>query len=236
MVAGWQGRSGGDQTIPRPERWRLGDRPEWMQTDSDRVSRRDQVLDTVIAGGPARDAVAFDGARVSAVLVGLHEGDDGAEVILTRRSRQLRHHRGEISFPGGRLDPGEHVIDAALREAHGEIGLAPDAVEVVGELDHVVTVVSNSYIVPVVARIDRLPPWRLNPAEVDRVLRVPLAEFLRLDTYRPEWWVLPTGEFLVHFFELEDETVWGATGRMLHGLLARVLDPTAQASGADPGL
>jgi hypothetical protein len=114
--------------------------------------------------------------------------------------------------------------------------LAPDAVEVVGELDHVVTVVSNSYIVPVVARIDRLPPWRLNPAEVDRVLRVPLAEFLRLDTYRPEWWVLPTGEFLVHFFELEDETVWGATGRMLHGLLARVLDPTAQSSGADPGL
>ena len=68
---------------------------------------------------------SFPDARVSAVLIVLVEGDDGAEVLLTRRSMEMRNHRGEISFPGGRLDAGETPIDAALREAHEEVGLDP---------------------------------------------------------------------------------------------------------------
>ncbi len=135
----------------------------------------------------------------------------------------MRTHRGEISFPGGRLDPGETAADAALREAHEEVGLDPALVTVEGELEHLNTVVSRSYIVPVVASL--AAPVELQPAspEVDRVLWVPLAEFTRPDTYRSERWGTPPTDRLLHFFELDDETVWGATASVLVQLSARSL-------------
>jgi len=159
---------------------------------------------------------------LSAVLIALAEGDEGPEVVLTRRSAHLRNHRGEISFPGGRVDPGESVVEAALREAQEEVRLDPSLVDVMGELDHLETMVSRSYIVPVVGRLDRRPI--LDPAteEVDRILFVPLAHLRRADTYREERWGAPPTDRPIHFFELDDETVWGATARMLVQLLAVV--------------
>jgi 8-oxo-dGTP pyrophosphatase MutT (NUDIX family) len=170
----------------------------------------------------------FSGVRPSAVLVLLADDADGnAGVLLTRRSSALRNHSGEISFPGGRLDPGETETAAALREAHEEVGLDPGAVEVIGELDHLATVVSRSHIVPVVGRA--AAQLALAPAspEVERVLWVPLAEFVRADTYRAERWTVPWGpsggrERVLHFFELDDETVWGATAHILVDLLNRL--------------
>ena len=108
------------------------------------------------AGRPL--APAFPDARPSAVLVALADGPSGAEVLLTRRSWDLRSHKGEISFPGGRIDAGESPAEAALREAQEEVGLDPAAIEVVGELEHLNTVVSRSYIVPVVARLPSAAP------------------------------------------------------------------------------
>ncbi|MEM7297747.1 MAG: CoA pyrophosphatase, partial [Bacteroidota bacterium] len=67
------------------------------------------------------------------MLIALNDGADGPEVLLTRRSRALRNHAGEISFPGGRVDPGETVVDTALREAHEEVGLEPTRPVVLGE-------------------------------------------------------------------------------------------------------
>ena len=164
-------------------------------------------------------APAFPGARHSAVLVALAPSERGVEVLLTRRSMDMRTHRGEISFPGGRLDPGETATDAALREAHEEVGLDPALVTVAGELEHLNTIVSRSYIVPVIASL--AAPVEVQPAspEVDRVLWVPLAEFTRPDTYRSERWGTPPTDRLLHFFELDDETVWGATASVLVQLL-----------------
>ena len=88
---------------------------------------------------------SFPDARLSAVLIALYAGEHGAEVLLTRRSMLLRNHKGEISFPGGRMDPGETPIDTALREAHEEVDLDPSLPTVVGELAHLNTVVSRSY-------------------------------------------------------------------------------------------
>jgi len=96
----------------------------------------------------------FPDARLSAVLLLLTEGPHGAEVLLTRRSMEMKNHRGEISFPGGRVDPGETAVETALREAHEEVGLDPALSTIVGELEHLSTIVSKSYIVPVVARLD----------------------------------------------------------------------------------
>ncbi len=212
-------RPGGAQYIPRPAVWAPGDlaapaaHPLTL-TVADLVSRLDGA-----AGRPMLPA--FPDARLSAVLVALADGPAGAEVLLTRRSQDLRHHRGEISFPGGRLDPGETAIEAALREADEEVGLDPAAVTIVGELDHLSTVVSRSYIVPVVGTV--AAPIPLGPAspEVERVFWLPLGELVRPDTYRAERWGRAPTDRLLHFFELDDETVWGATAHVLVDLLSR---------------
>lgn len=157
------------------------------------------------------------------MLVTLADDADGqAGVLLTRRSWRLRNHSGEISFPGGRLDPGETPREAALREASEEVGLAPDAVEVVGELNHLATVVSRSYIVPIVARLHDQLELRPTSMEVERILWVPLRDLVRPDTWHAERWGAPPSSRLLYFFELDDETVWGATAAMLTDLLGRL--------------
>lgn len=165
----------------------------------------------------------FPDARPSAVLAVLADGPDGAEVLLTRRSMHMSSHRGEVSFPGGRLDPGETFVEAALREAHEEVGLSPEAVEVVGQLHPIGTWVSRSWIVPIVGRlVEPLPlasPLHGRTNEVDRVLWVPLHDLTEPGTFREEWWHTVLGERPIYFFELDDETVWGATARLLHQLL-----------------
>lgn len=166
---------------------------------------------------------SFPGARHSAVLVTLADGGRGPEVLLTRRSWAMRSHRGEVSFPGGRTDPGETPEQAALREAHEEVGLDPAAVTVRGELEHLNTVVSRSYIVPKVGTVVEPFPLTAQTMEVDRVMWVPLAEFTRPDTYRAEVWGVGPTDRVLHFFELDDETVWGATAHMLVDLLTRTL-------------
>ncbi|MGD9702726.1 MAG: CoA pyrophosphatase [Acidimicrobiia bacterium] len=206
--------------IPRPETWAPGAPPPWASS-SDRPLRLGAVVDDVrVHGAPRPIEPAFPDARLSAVLIALAEGADGPEVLLTRRAAHLRNHKGEISFPGGRLDPGETAVDAAIREAHEEVALDPALVEVVGELDHLNTVVSRSYIIPIVARLAGRPALHPAADEVDRILFVPLAELRRPDTYREERWGAPPTDRVVHFFDLDDETVWGATGRMLVQLLA----------------
>ena len=214
-------RAGGAQQIPRPAVWAPGgvDAPA-----AHPLMLHVADIERVLADAPPGRllAPAFPGARLSAVLVAVADGPSGAEVLLTRRSRHLRNHQGEISFPGGRLDPGETPVAAALREAHEEVGLDPSAVTLIGELEHLNTVVSRSYIVPIVGRLPAILPLHPATEEVERVLWLPLAELVRPDTYRSERWGRTPTDRLLHFFELDDETVWGATAHMLVDLLHRV--------------
>jgi 8-oxo-dGTP pyrophosphatase MutT (NUDIX family)/RimJ/RimL family protein N-acetyltransferase len=216
----WLWRPGGAQILPRIPNATPGDDPPWPAATATDTVDLGELVRRVRARGPgATSAFHVDDPRYSAVLIALFEGERGAEVVLTRRSWVLSSHRGEVSFPGGRTDPGEHPHRTAVREAEEEIGLHPDDVEIVGELDQIATVVSRSVIVPVVARLGARPDVRAMTAEVDRILTVPLVEFMMPRTYRSERWGLDW-ERVVHFFELDDETVWGATGRMLFQLLA----------------
>jgi 8-oxo-dGTP pyrophosphatase MutT (NUDIX family) len=167
----------------------------------------------------------FPDARASAVLIALADGPQGAEVLLTKRSMHLSNHRGEISFPGGRVDMGETYEQTAVREADEEVALPGDRLDLIGRLDPLSTVVSRSYIVPVVATLAGPPPLlQASVAEVDRILWVPLAELTRADTYREEWWGTAPLDRPMFFFHLDDETVWGATARIIHQLLRVALD------------
>ncbi len=208
-------RPGGDQVIPRPATatreydtpWEVG--ATWSV---------DELLAPVPASsGPVLPT--FPDARASAVLILLAEGADGAEGLLTRRSWELRNHRGEISFPGGRCDPGELPVETALREAWEEVGLDPALPRIAGELEHLSTIVSRSYIVPIVASLPAPVPLEPQNFEADRVMWTPISDLTRPGTYHTERWGIPPLDRPLHFFHLDDETVWGATARMLFDLL-----------------
>jgi 8-oxo-dGTP pyrophosphatase MutT (NUDIX family) len=208
-------RRGGNQQIPRPDVWTEDSQAPWPENSP-------WTVDALVGAVPEHSAPllpSFPDARVSAVLIALVDGVDGPEVLLTRRSMEMRTHRGEISFPGGRLDPGETPMETALREAHEEVGLDPSIPRVVGELEHLNTIVSLSYIVPIVSVLDHRPELEPRTAEVDRVLWTPISELTRSGTYRLERWGSPPMDRPLHFFELDDETVWGATAHMLVDLL-----------------
>ena len=177
------------------------------------------------AAGPAQRAPAeVEGARASAVLVPLYEHDGQVWVVLTRRAAHMRFHRGEVSFPGGGRDGDEPLVTTALREAHEEIGLDPAVVEVVGELDHLSTISSASFIVPFVGILPERPDDLVaNADEVEHIIHVPLVELLAEEVYREEVWSFGEAERPIFFFELVGDTVWGATASMLRRLLAVVL-------------
>lgn len=146
-------------------------------------------------------------------------GQVQAHVLLTRRSDRLRSHTGEVSFPGGRLDDGEDHQSAALREAYEEVGLAPDDVEIVGQLSPLATLTSRAAITPFVGILPGRPVLHINRDEVERALMVPVSELWAPGVYHEELWPMDGGSHPVHFFDLVGDTVWGATARMLRELL-----------------
>ena len=210
-------RGGGAQRIPRPQGWGYGDPAPWV--DRARALSVTEVIAAIATRSNVDRQVPADTLRESAVLVALLQGPEGAEVLLTRRSQALSSHRGEISFPGGRVDAGETFEAAALREAHEEVALDPSVVRICGRLDPISTMVSRSYIVPVVAAIEQRPSLHPAVGEVDRIMWVPLVELTRPDTSREEVWHVDGEPRPIFFFELDDETIWGATARVLHQLL-----------------
>jgi 8-oxo-dGTP pyrophosphatase MutT (NUDIX family) len=209
----------GPQIIPRPPVWSLGPSAPWTAGATMTLA---QVLRAVPDVVSPVHAIPGD-SRPSAVLVLLTDAGNGPEMLLTRRSWEPRSHRGEVSFPVGRMDPCETALDTALREANEEVGLDPALVTVHGELDHLHTAVTRSYIVPKVGTVTDRLDLRAQTSEVERVLWVPLADFLRDGAYRSEQWGELPIERTLHFFELEDETVWGATARIIVDLLVRAL-------------
>jgi 8-oxo-dGTP pyrophosphatase MutT (NUDIX family) len=241
------------QVIPRPADWRPGDPAPWASLPA--PARRDITLARVRAAlasrgqsGPVPDGIGADGVigpsilinethvpevRVinAAVLAVLFEEAGETRLILTRRSSSLRSHRGEVSFPGGRLDSGEDPPDAALREAYEEISLDPTQVTTEGWIHPVLTVVSGSLIMPIVASVPGRPHLVASPAEVERIFDVSLRELADTKTFHEERWRVPgrsipgtsDDSFNVWFFEVEGEMIWGATARMIHELLSVVL-------------
>jgi len=217
------------QRIPRPPSARPGPAAPWALVPRD--GRTGLVLDRVRAaltttpveppGGAPPPALA-GAPRPSAVLAPLFEETGETRVLLTRRASTLRNHQSEVSFPGGRVDGGETLAEAALREAWEEVGIEPATVTLVGRLSPLMTFSSGALITPFVGVLPGRPPLRVNAAEVERAFDVALADLLAPGVYHAERWEIGGAARNLHFFDLPGDIVWGATGRMLWELLARV--------------
>lgn len=159
-------------------------------------------------------------ATPAAVLVAVTDLPEPG-VILTKRTETLRRHAGQVAFPGGRLDPGEDAVTAALREAMEEVALPPDRVTVVGEADRYRT--GTGYeVTPVLGVVPPDLPLVASEAEVAAVFEVPLAFLLDRANHR-----LHAGEWqgaVRHYYEIAwgDRRIWGATAAMIVNLAARL--------------
>ncbi|MDP9295550.1 MAG: CoA pyrophosphatase [Actinomycetota bacterium] len=160
------------------------------------------------------------GARIAAVLLPLIDADDPS-MVFTRRTEDLPRHPGEISFPGGMQEEADGgPRDAALREVEEELGIAPGAVEVLGALPRVHTVVSGILIVPFVGMLAVRPAFRPDAGEIAEVLEYPVSRLLDAET-TVEW---PIGDHMYRGFayEMDGNTIWGATAHILHDFLTTV--------------
>lgn len=165
------------------------------------------------------DPTAGSGLRPAAALLLIYPHAEAWHVPLTVRGSGLRHHTGQVSLPGGRLDdPGETVEAAALREAYEEIGLLPDEVEVLGRLTPIPVIVSGHLLQPVVGVAVRRPAFTLAPDEVERLIELPVSRLLEADAVAWEQRVRtipPPGVMEVPYFEVDGARIWGATAMVL---------------------
>ena len=190
--------------------------PEWLEpvrAGAEAIRADDLTRFTPPPGGDARRG---------AVLMLFGEGPDGPDLLLTERAHHMRSHPGQVSFPGGSVDPGESDVDAALREAQEEIGLDPASVEVFGRLPELWLPPSNFAVTPI------LGWWReptgvsiVSPAEVHAIHHVPIDELLD-----PEHRIMvkvPHVDYRSPGFLIgpdKDVILWGFTG----GIIARLFD------------
>ncbi len=150
----------------------------------------------------------------------MHGWPENPGLVFTERRGDLRRHAGEVSFPGGRRDPGESLLETALREAEEEIGLSRDRVEVAGALPPVGTFVTSYKVHPFVGLIEQGLRFEPNPAEVESVLVASLDDLVAGYGKRR---LMPRGiPIKTDTYAVGDSLIWGATARILGDLLERL--------------
>ena len=169
-------------------------------------------------GDPLGDfaAGASGGTVPAAVLVPLLAPPPTTRVLFTKRSRKLRDHAGQVSFPGGRVEPADpDPVRTALREAEEEISLAPERVEILGMLPPQDTA-TGFRVLPVVAWIEDPGRLRPEPSEVEEIFLLPLERVLDLGRYRRESYLRDGERRWYYVLDHERHRIWGATAAILH--------------------
>jgi mutator protein MutT len=167
-----------------------------------------------------RPAIEIDAPehRRACVLVPLIRDDDGWAILFSRRSLQLQAHSGQIAFPGGAVEPGETLEDAATREAHEEVGIPAEHVELIGRLDDVVTN-SGFLVAPFVGIVRERIEYVLQESEVTEVFEVPVEALLSVDNPEVRYVPFELGQYPAYFYHYGRYEIWGLTGRMLKAFL-----------------
>lgn len=211
----------------------------------DLISRLSQVLDPLEAegGSPTPRRSDFDlnpemrperarDLKQAAVLIPIIARETGPTVLLTRRADTLNSHTGQVAFPGGRLDPGETVVEAALREADEEVGLDPGRVRLIGLMDPYETG-SRFCVTPVVGVVEPPLGLKLNPDEVAEAFETPWDFLMDVGNHRQDsmvwngaerwYWAMPWDDAGTERY------IWGATAGMIRSLQQKLAE-----GGHDP--
>ena len=184
--------------------------------------RRHSLVDKIARALAARVPRSVDAGefKKAAVLVPLQETPGGERLVLTQRAETVNSHRGQIAFPGGKIEPGDDSPEAAaLRETDEEIGLVAADVRVLGQLDQIIS--SSGYVVtPFVGLVPSPYDFRLNTAETAALFSVPLSALAAQGCLHIEPRLYPPErrDPIYHFY-FEDRDIWGATARIILQLL-----------------
>ena len=190
-------------------------RSESMFSEADRFKHHIQA----VLANRQRRAMDDPSLICAAVLIPLLFKQGEWHVLVTQRTQTVEHHKGQISFPGGACDPDDADLQAtALRETLEEVGIPPEAIEILGALDDFPTVTSF-VVTPFVGVVPYPLAFRLNKHEVEAVIEVPLSFLHDPGNLRAEQWDLQGQLHDVLFWDFGPYTIWGATARMLKDFL-----------------
>jgi 8-oxo-dGTP pyrophosphatase MutT (NUDIX family) len=160
--------------------------------------------------------------KQAGVLIGLIEKSDGLHVLLTQRAAHLKHHGGQISFPGGRYEEAdESLIYTALREAEEEIALSPNLVDIVGQLTPRQTI-SGYQVTPFIGLLPSELELNADSNEVAEIFQVPLSHFLNIKNHNQVMVQHGKNKHPVYFMPYQDYNIWGATAAMLKDLVEQI--------------
>lgn len=177
--------------------------------------------------GRQRRSLPAEGKMRAAVLVSLYQDRERFQILLIKRTEHVKTHQGQIAFPGGTWQPEDRdPIATALREAYEEMGIRPQDVEVLGELDDTSTATSNFLITPVVGVIPFPYPFRINAGEIAELLSLDLEALRDPEAFQEEIWKREGGTVRVFVRREGSHVIWGATARiLLH--FGQILFPTS---------
>jgi len=151
----------------------------------------------------------------SAVLIPLFMKNGAYHILFTKRTENLQHHRGEVSFPGGVCHPEDgNSLRTALRETSEEVGIAPEEVDILGVLDDVLTI-HNYLVTPYVGFVATEHQLQINPAEVERIIEVPLGFLLTPGIFQLRDWTWQGRTLALYCVDYEGDRIWGLTAAML---------------------
>ena len=161
----------------------------------------------------------------AAVLVPLFQKDGDCHLLFTKRSEEVKYHKGEISFPGGVVDEEDReLINTALREAHEEIGLKESDVQIMGVLDDIVTI-TEFIVTPIVGLFPYPYLFKISEVEIAELIEVPLSFLLAEDNLREKEIFRGGQKEVVYAYQYGKHTIWGATARILKQFLDLISSP-----------
>ena len=162
--------------------------------------------------------------REAAVLIPIFYKNRTAHLLFTKRTDKVEHHKGQISFPGGVKDPGDKdLMQTALRETEEEMGIAPDDVTILGKTDTFLTN-TNYLVTPYVGYFAYPYDYHINYDEISRVIEVPVAHLLTPEIFETRIMKRDGFTWRVHFYQYQEESIWGVTGFLLSNFLNIVFE------------
>lgn len=163
------------------------------------------------------------GRALSAVLLPVYRKEDGYYLMFTKRTQQVKEHKGQISFPGGVYqDEDGTLLNTALRECDEEVGLAPEKVRILGELDDFITQTSSYIISPFVGVIPYPYDFRVSEQEIEEIIEVPVSALLAKDCLNEETKITNGEPVVARSYHYRGRVIWGTTATILYQFLGIV--------------